>query len=57
MIEVYYDSEEDLGSIPEKDVNWEGKINYTQKGLVSFPNNRNDIYPLQTQKNTPYIKP
>ena len=40
MVKAHYDLREDPGSIPEEISSWEGKPDHTQKGLVSFPDDR-----------------
>ena len=45
MIEVHYGTREDPSSIPKKNFNWEDKLNYIKKRLVSFSNNKEEGYP------------
>ena len=41
---------EDPDSIPGKNSNWKGKLNYVQKWLVSFSDNREGGFPWETKK-------
>ena len=45
LVEVHYDSKEDLDLIPRENSTWEGKPDYVRRRLVSFPGNKERGYP------------
>ena len=50
VVEIHYDPKTDFGSIFEKNTHCEDNLDYAQRELVSFPNNRKEEYSWKTKK-------